>query len=113
MQHRQDQHKQHKQHKQKQKQIWPPLLVLAPILLFGSTQVVADNSTANTIFFSVNVQPQLVDFQQVAQQNTMPANCNELLGGTAYPGTRTCQDASTRYTWLRDGEDLNLTVEPI
>lgn len=102
------------QSQQQQKKYKRPLsLVLACLFLLGAAQVIADDRLTSTIFLSVNIQPQLVNFRQIAQQNTMPESCGELLGGTKHPDTRTCQDASMRYTWLRDGEDLNLTVEPI
>ena len=105
---------QQRQQQQKIKKYKRPLsLVLACLFLLGAAQVIADDRLTSTIFLSVNIQPQVVSFRQIAQQNTMPESCGELLGGTEYPDTRTCQDASMRYTWLRDGEDLNLTVEPI
>ena len=60
--------------------------------------VIADDRLTSTIFLSVNIQPQLASFQQIPQQSKIPEHCGELLGGTGYPNTRTCQNASMQYT---------------
>lgn len=65
-------------------------LVLVFLFLLGAAQVIANDRLTSTISLSVNIQPQLVSFQQIAQQSKIPEHCGELLGGTEYPNTRTC-----------------------
>jgi hypothetical protein len=74
------------QSQQQQKKYKRPLsLVLACLFLLGAAQVIADDRLTSTIFLSVNIQPQVVSFRQIAQQNTMPESCGELLAAQSIP----------------------------